>query len=229
MKAALIAICACACGGDHPAAATAKPVAATPGPPDIDPEVFCDKFAALKEADCAAFSQLEMTRKDCIDELHTALGDANQRDFMRSTGRCVIEYASCGDVVACLAALAPDSEHLRACTDTDPNRAVGLPRAEWDHRNGAGVTKFSQAHSTKQAPIEVCTVRAENEWLESLRCDDTSQPIQDFGAAEMARVGNLGKAGRCNAIVDLYRVKCPEATYDIFLDGYVCPIGGAPK
>src|ERR1700683_5202463 len=125
MKAALIAICACACGGDRPPpAALAKP-AAKAAPPDIDPEVFCTKFAALKEADCAAFSQLEMTHKDCVDELHTPLGDANQRDFMRSTGRCVLGYASCGDVVACLAALAPDSEHLRACNETDPNRAVG--------------------------------------------------------------------------------------------------------
>ena len=85
------------------------------------------------------------------------------------------------------------------------------------------MTKFSEARSTKELPIEVCTIDAENEWLSSLSCDDGSQPIDSHQAAEMARVGNLGNGGRCGSIIDLYRVKCPEKSYDLYVDAYVCP------
>jgi hypothetical protein len=49
-------------------------------------------------------------------------------------------------------------------------------------------------------------------------------PITDSKSAEMARVGNVGDGGRCNAIIDRYKVQCPEASYEIYLDGYVCPL-----
>ena len=59
--------------------------------------------------------------------------------------------------------------------------------------------------------------------LAKLRCEDGSTPIRDHDTAEAARVGNVGKGGRCGSIIDLYQVKCPEATYELFVDGYVCP------
>jgi hypothetical protein len=60
------------------------------------------------------------------------------------------------------------------------------------------------------------------EWMLSLTCDDGSRPFRGFDHAHAARVGNVGKGGSCGSIVDLYEVPCPEGTYKIFIDAYVC-------
>jgi hypothetical protein len=230
MKAWLVVV-VCACGGApaprpagpaQPNGSAAGTVAQQQGA--ITPDVFCDRFVALRQSGCGAFASMDMTKDDCVKELAAAQSDPASKAFMDQTGQCIVGYQQCDDVVQCLASLGPDKDHLRACAQEDPGKAVGISKAEWEKRNGAGVTKFSQAKSTKDRPIEVCTIDAENEWLSQLRCDDGSQPIDGHEAAEMARVGNLGKGGRCGSIIDLYRVKCPEASYDVYVDGYVCPL-----
>ena len=226
MKAWLVLV-VCGCGGT-PAAKPVGPKGPAPVPAGqqgkISPEVFCERFVALRDGGCGAFASMQMTKDDCVKELGAAQSDPQSAAFMDQTGQCIVGYQTCEDVVQCLAALGPDKEHLRACTEDNPGKAVGIAKPEWEKRNGAGVTKFSQAKSTKEAPIEVCTIDAETEWLGSLRCDDGSQPIDGHEAAEMARVGNVGKGGRCGSIIDLYRVKCPEASYELYVDGYVCPL-----
>lgn len=227
MRALLLVLCAC--GG---ASATRPAEPATPpatGAPQgtvqgtITPEVFCDRFLALQQASCEAFANVRMTRDECIAELNKLGDDPQEAAFMAQTGTCIVGFQTCSDVVKCLASLGPDEEHLRGCHEDAPGKAVGLPKTEWDKRNGAGITRYSQAHSTKELPLEVCTIKAETELLASLTCEDGSTPIDDNEAAEMARIGNVGKGGRCGSIIDLYRVKCPEATYELFVDGYVCP------
>lgn len=199
-----------------PVAAFDKP------PPDFTPERFCDRFAVLVEQDCAGFARVEMTHDECLAQFRSALHDRSEDT---RTWRCVVDNASCGDVLACFAALGPDAEHLRACdADDDGNHAIGVPRTDWDHRNGLGVTRFSQAHSSRDAPIEVCTTRAEHDWLTALRCDDDSRPISGRDAAQMARLGEVGHVGRCRSLIELYRVRCPEATYDLYVDGAICPL-----
>jgi hypothetical protein len=216
-----------ACGGSaatkppEPVTPAPRPVAQQPG--TISPAVFCERFVALRDGGCEAFASIKMTRDECVKELSAATSDPQEAAFMNQTGQCVVGFRNCNDVIACLASMGPKQDQLRACNDTDPGKAVGMPRAEYDKRNGAGVTKFSQAKSTKELPIEVCTIPAEAEWLAQLSCDDGTQPIDGTQAAEMARVGNVGKGGRCGSIVDLYRVKCPEKSYDLYVDGYVCP------
>jgi len=87
------------------------------------------------------------------------------------------------------------------------------------------VTKYSQIETTKASPVEVCGVAgAENEWLAQVACNDGSHPIHSAPEAETVRVGNVGGGGRCGSIIDLYRVKCPEKSYDIYIDGYICPL-----
>jgi hypothetical protein len=186
--------------------------------------VFCDRFVALRDGGCGAFATLQMSKDECVKTMAAAQGDPAATAFMEQTAQCIVGYRTCEDVIQCLKALGPDKEDLRACTEEKPGKAVGISKAEWDKRNGAGVTKFSQAKSTKERPIEMCTIDAQNEWLTSLSCDDGSQPIDSHEAAEIARVGNVGKGGRCGSIIDLYRVKCPEASYDVYVDGYVCPL-----
>jgi hypothetical protein len=212
------------CGG-APAPRPAEPKAGSAAAPGkITPDVFCDRFVALRDGGCKAFASMQMTKDDCVKELTAAQGDPAAATFMDQTGQCIVGYKTCEDAVQCLAALGPDKDHLRTCTQEDPGKAVGIPKADWEKRNGAGVTKFSQAKSTKDKPVEVCTIDAETEWLTSLACEDGSQPIENHDAAEMARVGNVGKGGRCGSIIDLYRVKCPEASYELYVDGYVCPL-----
>jgi hypothetical protein len=114
---------------------------------------------------------------------------------------------------------------LRACREKNEKllgAAVGVPHDQWKHAQKRDVTKYSQVKSTKALPIEVCGIPTENTWLATLKCDDGSHPITD-DTAETVRVGSLGEGGRCNSIIDLYRVICPEGSYDIYLDGYVCP------
>ena len=142
----------------------------------------------------------------------------------------MIEHDDCDELFQCLAGALPDTTDpgtLRACDDHSQRmfeHAVGIPKAEWDHRNGAGVTKFHDARSTKDDPVETCGVPAATTWLTSLRCDDGSQPIKDVSDAENARTGNLGGGGRCRSFIDHYVVPCPERSYEIFVDAYVCPL-----
>ena len=68
-----------------------------------------------------------------------------------------------------------------------------------------------------------CGIPAEMEWLLSVTCSDGSRPFPDYDHAHAARVGNVGPGGKCGSIIDLYEVPCPEGTYKIFIDAYVCP------
>src|SRR3569623_1718412 len=169
-----------ACGGSS---ASRPPEPKSPAPPPvahqgaITPEVFCERFVALRDGGCAAFATLTMTRDECVKELSAATSDPQEAAFVNQTGQCVVGFQSCNDVIVCLKSLGPKEDELRACNANDPGKAVGLPRAEYEKRNGAAVTKFSDAKSTKDLPLEVCTIDAETEWLTSLSCDDGRQPI----------------------------------------------------
>ena len=223
MKRALL-LAIVACGGSRGAG---KPRDPKPTPVaqqgQITPEAFCERFVALRDGGCEAFATVSMTREQCVDELSKPASDPEEAAFMNRTEQCVVGFQTCKDVIGCLAELGPKSDELRACGEDKPGKAVGLPREEWEKRNGAGVVKFSQVRSTKELPVEVCTIAGETEWLQDLQCEDDSKPLDSDKGPEMARVGNLGKGGRCGSIIDLYRVKCPEKSYDIYVDGYVCP------
>ncbi|CAN5906852.1 hypothetical protein BH11MYX3_BH11MYX3_12720 [soil metagenome] len=230
MRAGLLLILAMGCGGSTKPA----PTPVTPPPPVADgsgsaappavaaaptPAAICKRITELKAQKCGSFTDLEIDEVQCVGELAKAGNDPALAAF---TG-CVVQ-PSCEEVKNCLTAAsqqAPEEiQELRACDDRSKSyQAVGLPAAEWNKRNGAGVTKYAAAKSTKDLPIEMCGIREENSWLVSLTCNDGSHPIMD---AETARVGNVGTGGRCGAIIDKYAVKCPEKTYDIFIDAYVC-------
>lgn len=229
MRCLVLALLA-ACGGS-PKPAASPPAgsahASRPAAQPITAEEVCDKMAVLRRASCGVFAKLDMPRDACIADMRDALADPQNGPFMRKTAECIVNPPSCDQVTQCLISLGPTETDLRACNDPNPDhkgKAVGIPRAEWEHRNGAGVTRYSQARSSKAQPIEMCTISAENEWLMTLACDDGSKPLSDRAHAELARVANLGEGGRCGSVIDQYRVTCPERTYDIFIDGYVCPL-----
>jgi hypothetical protein len=156
----------------------------------------------------------------CVRELEASADSA----FMKVAGRCFTQETRCDAIVSCLASIGESTE-LRSCEDVaSAGLKVGLPRAAWERRNGASVTTFRNARSSKAAPIEMCGITEANLWLTTLRCGDGSQPLRDRAAAEGTRAGNVGGGGRCGSIVDRYVVPCPEASYEIFIDAYICAL-----
>lgn len=113
-----------------------------------------------------------------------------------------------------------------ACTRPDVFGPVMIPAAAYRARNGVAAERFSDLATTKERPLEECGLKTVLQRLASLRCDDGSNPFAgDLRAAHASRAGNVGPGGRCDDIIDRYVVKCPEATYSVFADMYICTVG----
>jgi len=217
-----------ACGGSQPArsptptvgvaaAPTAPAATPAPGAPPSVTEI-CDRVQGPL-ARCTFAKQLGDDRDSCIANM----SDPAMAPVVKHSGACFVQHDDCDDVIACVMDTSIDKHDLRACSPTDA-RAVGMPKAAWDRRKGATVTRYADANSSKQEPLEICGLPDENAWLFQATCNDGSHPIQTRAQAEHMRAGNIGLAGRCQSIVDRYLVRCPETTYEIFMDAYVCPL-----
>ena len=114
-----------------------------------------------------------------------------------------------------------------ACERLDPFHEVTLSEAELPlrHQAGAAPRDLSKVQVSNDAPIEVCGVRQQLDWLLEARCADGSAPFLDLETAHAARVGNLGGGGRCGSVIDLYQVRCPEEVYAVYMDLYMCGPG----
>lgn len=224
MRVAVGMIVAFGCGGAKPAPAKPPVKAAPPDAPvatQAPAELICDRVFALKQQGCGSFASVDMTRDTCVRSFRTAPEPGSEVEKMIG---CMLEHDTCEPVQSCLAALV-DTSNTRACDVPTTGQPAGIPAAEWATRNGANVTKFSQAKSTPALPIEMCGIDAENAWLASLACDDGSHPITTETDAEHARAGNVGIGGRCGSIIDHYEVRCPgNRTYVIYIDAYICPL-----
>jgi hypothetical protein len=197
-------------------------------------EQFCERFPRLADR-CVRLRNAHLNAATCISDMRNVLGAARPDPILMRIGSCAVAHdTSCDDFFQCLHDAREfdeitDPDTLRACgdgSDSVVEHAVGIPRSDWEHRNGAQVTRFRDARSTKAAPIEMCGVAAATTWLTTLRCDDSSQPITGVDDAESARDGNLGRGGRCGSIIDHYHITCPENGYEIFIDAYMCPVSG---
>lgn len=89
-------------------------------------------------------------------------------------------------------------------------------------RNGEGVTSLSAVTTSKARPIEVCGVRGQLLWLMTARCADGSPPFASAQVAHAARIGSVGTGGRCESVIDLYAVPCPEGEQEVYMDLYMC-------
>jgi hypothetical protein len=226
MKPVVAVFLACACGGP-----AATPAIKPPPPANrtvatsttFQPDRLCTRLSELKAQQCSVFADLDMA--GCPKLVKDGYDDPSNRPMIESVNECTTALDTCSDVVACMDG-SQQTQQLRKCAEKSDEllgAAVGMPHDAWLKASKRGFSKFSQVKSSKAAPVEVCGIPTENAWLATLACDDGSHPLVDNSGAETARVGNLGDGGRCNSIIDLYRVKCPEASYDIYLDGYVCP------
>lgn len=211
-----------ACGGTHDQVQTVRPPDVRP----VTPETVCARFSQLVKQECGAFANL-MTPKQCPEVFRQALDAPTTKDgrVLSQMGRCMVDHEKCDAVSMCLATIKfDDPTDLRACSDHPDSRAVGVPQDAFDRRTGAEVTQFAEAVSSKAQPIETCGVSAGLDWLVRATCNDGSQPIANHEDAEKSRTGNVGPGGRCNSVIDLYRISCPEKTYDVYVDSYVCPL-----
>lgn len=191
----------------------------------VTPATVCTRLAQLDAEQGCEFSSL--TEEECREEWYRALDQRgpDARTASMQVGRCLLDNESCAAIEACVATLTPDQDkQFRTCEQSEVYAPVGLPRAEWDKRRGAGATRFSSVKTTKDEPVEVCGIPAQMEWLLAATCDNGSRPFRDYDHAHSARVGNVGPGGACQSIIDLYEVPCPEGTYSIFIDAYVCPL-----
>lgn len=111
------------------------------------------------------------------------------------------------------------------CNRPEQFGPVVVSESQYLERVGARATKFSELATSKEQPAEVCGIEAQVNYLLDLRCDDGSNPYANFDAAHGSRVGNVGPGGRCESIIDLYAVSCPEGQYEVFIDAYICPPG----
>jgi hypothetical protein len=169
---------------------------------------------------------MNVTAAQCPEVFQMALDAPDTKDgkVLVAMGKCMVDHPTCQGVQLCIATIQnEDSNDLRACTDPADSRAVGVERAAYAARNGATVTRLPDAHSTKERPIETCGISAGLDWLVAATCSDGSHPIKSRDAAEAARVENVGRGGTCGSIIDLYHVRCTDAEYDVYVDGYVCP------
>ena len=230
-----------ACGGKGPPPAdpigsTGDPSGETGGPPAptdslVTPQTVCDRIFELRDSDCELTANYSLTRDECIEDFRRSLEDRGP-DAEQATvagARCLIDNGSCDAIGQCLASLTDPDVHsasptqLRTCADTATYAPVGVSPQEFLRRKGTGIRRFSQAQSTKDQPVEVCGIPAQMEWLLAMTCDDGSRPFRSYDHAHSSRAGNVGPGGRCGSIVDLYEVPCPEGTYQVFIDAYVCP------
>lgn len=214
----------CACGG---AAKTAPPPAKKPpAPATLSVERICNRFAELRAENCGNFAQLQVSLDECPAVFKGVIEHpvTKEQRNLHDIGKCMADESRCADVLTCISKVDyEDPNDLRACTDPTDNRAVGMPQAEYAHRLGADAKRYSQARSSKDTPVEMCGISGGIKWLQQMTCDDGSHPIRSIDDAERVRAGNVGPGGRCHSIIDLYKVKCPESTYDVYLDGYICP------
>lgn len=129
-------------------------------------------------------------------------------------------------------AAAPGEQNSPTWTDTsvcsqrgDQFGPITLTPAQATGRYGHGSTRFDQVLTNKQRAVEVCGPAGELDWLFATSCADGTHPFADRAAAHGARRGSVGGGGRCGSVIDLYAVPCPEKTYEVYMDMYMCGPG----
>src|SRR5512140_1085279 len=159
MRLVALAVFASACGGK------AEPVTIKPPPPvnAMTPQTICARFTQLAAEDCGNFGHMNVQPAQCPEVFETALAAPDSKDgrVLTAMGHCMVEHPTCKGVMLCIATIPFDDPHdLRACNDPTDSRAVGVDAARWQARNGAGVTRYAAASSTKEHPIEACGIAA---------------------------------------------------------------------
>jgi hypothetical protein len=184
-------------------------------------EEACARFETLAAAGCdwtQRFPPEFRQGSSCVKSLTTWVADPK---LQKSVSCWSLE---CEPAAQCM--VATHSEGPKAPTRNcgeDGTGPVIVDASTWAARNGADVKKFADAKSSEKEPIEVCGIESEVEWITRVKCNDGSNPYGTPAKANESRDSWVAKGGRCGSILDRYSVKCPEKTYQVFVDRYICP------
>lgn len=222
------------CGGGNQAAQPSTPAQTEqPASPAGDPVVAaCQKMLTLADEGCKLFSPLKRDQQQCVsfvNEYRARLPEDRRADATRHIS-CIVASPACAEAESCFRSfvLLADAGRPKACGEV----LVGVVRLSGDEaeqRHGRTAIRFSSVTSTKEQPIEVCGLRDQLGWLVRATCDDGSNPFTSAGDREAAldrahesRRGSYGPGGRCKSPIDMYVVTCPERTYEVHMDMYMC-------
>lgn len=202
-----------------------KPAPAKPAmTANLTVEEACARFDALAESGCDWTQRFPAQFRDgasCVPSLQTWVKDPK---LQKSVSCWALE---CEAAAQCMIAAHSDAAPAaaRKCGE-EGTGPVMVDAGTWAARPGANAKKFSEVKSSEQAPVELCGVEAEVEWITKVKCNDDSNPFGSMAKANESRDAYVQRGGRCNSILDRYSVKCPEQTYTIYIDRYVCPEKG---
>jgi hypothetical protein len=237
-----IALLSISCGSKSPPPEQATPPAepAEPagpaeaaGPTEAEPDTpvaaACKNLVALHaKTPCEPLTRSNFVPENCEKDLDSAKVPPQFRANFDSMLGCVAEAGSCRAFETCMKSFAEAAASQAASGRTCGEARFGQINLDADQaakRYGQGVTKLSAAPTSMDQPIEVCGIGGEQRWLFASRCDDGSAPFTDPEKVGGARAGSMGSGGRCASTIDKYEVKCPEKTYEVFMDMYMCGPG----
>lgn len=187
---------------------------------------------------CPILVKLGFTADGCRAQLGDwrtdATSDAKRRAF-RLLVAGLSSADSCEQVEATLRIVAMSIQEdtrkqatAAGCAMRDDN-ARDLTAERAAARRGAKDTHFADTASSAAEPIEVCGVKGELGWLTRMQCADGSRPFgDDVDRAHDARKGSMMGTGTgpCGAApLDHYTVQCPEKSYEVYMDMYMCGPG----
>lgn len=183
----------------------------------------CRQMFALEASHACGAIGATTTHRDCVDRLDE--GERRTPEARRGAYatlyQCLVASDSCAALAACGAA--HREARLAGCTSDGPLRfASPIPGAP----TPSG--RLAELDSSIGDPVEVCGVSGQREFLMFVECADGSSPFPRPREIFDARVGSFGPGGRCGATIDRYDVKCPEKTYEVYMDMYVCEPGERP-
>jgi hypothetical protein len=207
--------------------AESRPTGAVAPPAGLATDAACERLAKLREQRCAWAMRFPPEVDDpaaCKRSLDTWVSpETPDHEMLARTIACwALECDAAASCMMQVKTAAPPPAP-RACGE-EGTAPILVDRATWSSRRGGGVKRFGDIVTSEQEPLEVCGIDGEVEWLTRATCKGGSRPFATPEAANSGRDSYAGRGGRCNSILDRYTVKCPEQTYTLYVDRYVCPM-----
>jgi hypothetical protein len=192
----------------------------------ITPEKACERLKVHRGEGCSWANRFppEIEREDvCLRSMNQWFAPETEgHQALQKTASCWA--LDCEGAEACMVRIQSQKPPPppRKCGDEGVGNVV-VDKSEFAKRNGVNVTRFADAKSSEQQPIEVCGIDGEVEWMTRATCNGGKHPFENAMAANSRRDSYVKNGGRCNSILDRYTVECPEETYTVFVDRYICP------
>ena len=195
--------------------------------PELSPKAACARLQALREQGCEWVQRFppEFTQgNNCENSVASWLDPAQNKN---ATG--FQKGISCW-ALDCEAAMRCTAENMGSKSARPPRKCgeegtspVMVDASTWATRQGATIKRFADANTSVHKPIEVCNIQGELEWVTRVTCNDGSNPYKTLETANNSRDSWFAQGGRCNSVLDRFSVPCPEKTYVIHIDRYICP------